>query len=198
FTISRVDTATKADAISAVSNIAKKNKVNIAKIQPKLEDAAFSRILYVSRGDEDGYEEISGAGYPTFSPDTGSVEIRDASQLTTEDIRGKYAISGDVSVDQIVSDLNAAHLVAESIYSALIIVDLGLLAIGRTHLAGVIAIVLVTLVLLVSYVVSEQKKIYAVRKIHGHSKRSNLIYRLSQVLLDSIEAVLVIFVGASC
>ncbi|MEW6893549.1 hypothetical protein [Trueperella pyogenes] len=96
FTISRVDTATKADAISAVSNIAKKNKVNIVKIQPKLEDAAFSRILYVFKGDEDAYEEIYGAGYPDFSPDTGSVEIRDASQLTTEDIRGKYAISGEM------------------------------------------------------------------------------------------------------
>ncbi|AZR01387.1 DUF1430 domain-containing protein [Trueperella pyogenes] len=199
FTISRVDTATKADAISAVSNIAKKNKVNIVKIQPKLEDAAFSRILYVFKGDEDAYEEIYGAGYPDFSPDTGSVEIRDASQLTTEDIRGKYAISGgNVSVDEIVSDLNAAHLVAESIYSALIIVDLGLLAIGRTHLAGVIAIVLVTLVLLVSYGVSQQKKIYAVRKIHGHSKRSNLLYSLSQILRDFIVAVLVIFVGGSC
>lgn len=196
-TISRVGSASKSDALSDISEIARKYKVNIFKSQPKLEDSISSRVLYVFKGNEDSYQEFYASGYPNFSPNNGTVEIRDAAQITTEDIRGTYVISGEnASVDQIVADLNSADLVAQPENSSLL--TIWLLAVGRTHLAGVICSVLLTVLIVIAYFISQQKKIYAIRKIHGYSKQSNLFFSLGQVLRDFALASLTVFVAGSC
>lgn len=194
--ITQIETASKTEAIAKISEIAQKNRVNLLKIQPKLDDSSSSWVLYAFVGDKEAYQRDYGSGYPNFSPGSGSVTVKSAVEITTEDLRGKYAVTGDSStVQQVAADLNDARIVAQPDHVSSAIA--WVLAIGRTHLAGVIAAAMVTLALVLAYWVSQQKKVYAIRKIHGYSGRSKMLYTLGQTGYDLILSFLMVFIGGN-
>lgn len=200
FVIERIDAASKDSARQAINSIAQDLHINIFKEQAQRSNSFYGRTLFVFTGDAQGYAAIYGSGYPNFSAGSFSTQLADQDQLDSEDLRGNYFISaGPGTLQQVLDLLEQNNIVAHganvSFASAV------LLAVGRTHMAASIAVSALAAALALVFWVAQNRKVYALKKIHGYRAASNfgsalkLLTCVFVALVLPCTAVLVLLMG---
>lgn len=181
FEISRVDTGNKEQALSLLQKTAEKYKINIYKISAADGDSLRSRRLFVFIGDREGFDRQGAFDYPVFSPSTMKTEVRAAADISTEDLRGSYAANASSSqLRAIMSDL-ASHRITMRIDVGTWIGAL-LYSLGVGSLGAPLAIGALALIVALSYSISSNRKIHAIKSLHGYNARQILAAELADFL----------------
>lgn len=167
FDVVEVDSATKEAALEAIETTAKSLGINIFKIQSDPHGSAQGRTLFAFIGNLAGFESHGGYDYPTFSPQAMTTEVAPADEITTQDLRGKYVTDASTGqMDQVLEMLGEAGVHAES--SSVSPIGLVLYSVGQGNLAGPFVVMALALGLAIAYSVSRNRKVYALRALHGY------------------------------
>lgn len=177
FKILTVETSEKAAGVAALASAADGLGINIFKVQPDPSDSMQARILYAFVGDPDRFAAHGGYDYPTFSNQQVRTTVLPAAQITTEDLRGRYVTSADAGqLTDLLNTLDGAGLRAEADgVSRLLLIGFSA---GQGNLAGAVLVMLIALALAVFYSVSRNRKIYALRALHGHRPVDNVRFEV--------------------
>lgn len=172
FTIEQINTETKTDAQEIIQLAASESRANIFKDQPADTNSFYGRTLFAFVGDPDKYQQNYAEGYPNFSSASFATKISDQSEISTEDLRGSYYVSGDEQqVSAILETLNTNNIVAAP--EDILMTEVLLLAIGKSHMAITLLVVFLASVLALVFSVVQHRKVYALKQIHGYSALSN-------------------------
>jgi hypothetical protein len=148
-------------------------EINIYKIDADRRQPDSVRILHEFVGNPSSTVGGAARDYPSFSP-FFTTRIEPASDITTEDVRGVYAIYGTVAqADALVADLGSVGVTAaaepanaaDAWRSTLL---------GKTPLAGLVGIGAFTLVLGSAMFATGRRKVSATRAIFGTSRVKSL------------------------
>ncbi|MBU4214482.1 MAG: hypothetical protein KJ792_07495 [Actinobacteria bacterium] len=173
FKVVTVDTPTKAAAIDAIAATARELHRTIYKVQPDPRDSMQGRVLFAFVGDEDAFESHGGYDYPAFSTQATTTRVVPADTLSTEDLRGTYVTdAGADQMTQLLAMLDTAGITARdnTVNGAALLVY----SVGKANLAGSFAVMAVALGLAVSYSVARNRKVYALKALHGYRRMDNL------------------------
>ncbi len=194
FVIEEVNTGTKAEAIQAIQDAAEESQAVIIKRQHVLRDSVNKRVLFTYNGNDALYASLYGGGYPNFGGSEGDTTLKAASEITTEDLRGRYSTTleeGELAT--VLTRLNERGIVANG--EATVLAEALLLGLGRAHLVGSSVIVMLALVLALTYAVSRNRKIYALKKIHGYKPGTNLATEVQDVSILYVIALAITAAG---
>ena len=168
FTVERVDTATKADAVRAIAQASKTLGINVFKIQPSFRDSMNSRVLVAFVGDQKSFQRNGGYDYPSFSTRDQSTKVVSFEDVTTQDLRGSYATNADRShMEQLAKALSRSRIVVDE--SRGLWMNATVYALGKGGLWAGVAIIAITLVVSTAYSLSRNRKIHAVKAMHGYT-----------------------------
>jgi len=173
FDVVKVDAPTKDAAIDAIAATAQELGCNIFKVQPDPDGSTQGRILFAFVGDSDTFESNGGYDYPEFSALALTTHVVPADTLTTQDLRGRYVT--DASAGQMaamLARLDEAGIAArDSTVGGIWIL---LYSVGQGNLAGSFAVMAIALGLAISYSVARNRKVYALRALHGYRRISSV------------------------
>ena len=186
FTVERVDTATKADAVRAIAQASRNLGINVFKIQPSFRDSMKSRVLVAFVGDQKSFQRNGGYDYPSFSTRDQSTKVVSFEEITTQDLRGSYATNADRShMEQLAKALSRSRIVvdeSQSLWSRGFWIAAMIYALGRGGLWAGVAIIAITLVVSTAYSLSRNRKIHAVKAMHGYTSGRILVGELVSLL----------------
>ncbi|OZG50307.1 hypothetical protein BOCO_0824 [Bombiscardovia coagulans] len=178
FAVEEVTAASKKAALAEIQRSAEDLHINIYKIQPDAHDSYRSRVLFVFVGDVTAFYEHGGYAYPTFSAADQKTQVRPASAINTEDVRGSYAASANATqLESIGARLRAAGIQTRqeenSLLSALVY------SLGQGSMAAPLVIVAATLIVAIGYDTSRNRKIHAIKTLHGYGRAPILCSELT-------------------
>ena len=186
FTVERVDTATKADAVRAIAQASKTLGINVFKIQPSFRDSMNSRVLVAFVGDQKSFQRNGGYDYPSFSTRDQSTKVVSYKEIITQDLRGSYATNADRShMEQLVKALSRSRIVVDepqSLWSRGLWIGATIYALGRGGLWAGVVIIAITLVVSTAYSLSRNRKIHAIKAMHGYTSGRILVGELVSLL----------------
>ena len=181
FTVERVDTATKADAVRAIAQASRNLGINVFKIQPSFRDSMKSRVLVAFVGDQKSFQRNGGYDYPSFSTRDQSTKVVSFEEITTQDLRGSYATNADRShMEQLAKALSRSRIVVDE--SRGLWMNATVYALGKGGLWAGVAIIAITLVVSTAYSLSRNRKIHAVKAMHGYTSGRILVGELVPLL----------------
>ena len=181
FTVERVDTATKADAVRAIAQASRTLGINVFKIQPSFRDSMKSRVLVAFVGDQKSFQRNGGYDYPSFSTRDQSTKVVSYKEITTQDLRGSYATNADRShMEQLAKALSRSRIVVDE--SRGLWMNATVYALGKGGLWAGVAIIAITLVVSTAYSLSRNRKIHAVKAMHGYTSGRILVGELVPLL----------------
>ena len=181
FTVERVDTATKADAVRAIAQASRNLEINVFKIQPSFRDSMKSRVLVAFVGDQKSFQRNGGYDYPSFSTRDQSTKVVSFEEITTQDLRGSYATNADRShMEQLAKALSRSRIVVDE--SRGLWMNATVYALGKGGLWAGVAIIAITLVVSTAYSLSRNRKIHAVKAMHGYTSGRILVGELVPLL----------------
>lgn len=167
FTISGLpDDATKAQALEAILASAQHESVNVYKVTVDPREVGTGRVLFSFVGNPAEHAALfPDDRYPAFDPRYSTTLLRfDA--ITTQDVRGLFVTTGDESAaHRLIADLREAGFEASTATEPsnfLAIRALNDSGAGPVALGAVLG-----LLLALGYSVTHQRKIFAVKAIHG-------------------------------
>ena len=200
FTVERVDTATKADAVRAIAQASKTLGINVFKIQPSFRDSMNSRVLVAFVGDQKSFQRNGGYDYPSFSTRDQSTKVVSYKEITTQDLRGSYATNADRShMEQLAKALSRSRIVvdeSQSLWSRGLWIGATIYALGRGGLWAGVAIIAITLVVSTAYSLSRNRKIHAIKAMHGYTSGRILVGELVSLLATlAVGLVTIALVG---
>lgn len=173
FDVQSVEAPTKDAAIDAMSAAAEQLGRNIYKVHPDPRNSAEGRILFVFVGDEDAFTSNGGYDYPTFFAQAMATRVLDADAITTEDLRGRYVT--DATADEMPALLGALEEAGMTAREGTVpVLGLLLYVAGQGNLGGSFAVMVVALGLAISYSVACQRKVYALKALHGYRRADDL------------------------
>lgn len=173
FKVVAVDTPTKGAATDAIAQAARELHRTIYKVQPDPHDSTQGRVLFAFVGDDDAFRAHGGYDYPAFSTQATTTRVVPADTLTTEDLRGTYVTdAGADQMPQLLAMLDTAGMTASD--STVNGVALLVYSAGQANLAGSFAVMAVALGLAVSYSVARNRKVYALKALHGYRRADNI------------------------
>lgn len=171
----------KADLYNSFSTVSVQNTVNIYKLS--FGENSRDRIFFEFIGNPERKLLIS-ADYTTFDPQLHTI-FRPATDITTEDIRGRYAIDGTESAKRRaiagLSELGFNVAIWDQDYGPLLWDSL-----GRSHLLTVFVVVLLCCALVVGYSALSSTKDYAVKQLHGYGRTRIIVEGLVEVVATSL------------
>ena len=181
FTVERVDTATKADAVRAIAQASRNLGINVFKIQPSFRDSMKSRVLVAFVGDQKSFQRNGGYDYPSFSTRDQSTKVVSFEEITTQDLRGRYATNADRShMEQLAKALSRSRIVVDE--SRGLWMNATVYALGKGGLWAGVAIIAITMVVSTAYSLSRNRKIHAVKAMHGYTSGRILVGELVPLL----------------
>ncbi|WLT10791.1 bacteriocin-associated integral membrane family protein [Bifidobacterium asteroides] len=181
FTVERVDTATKADAVRAIAQASRTLGINVFKIQPSFRNSMNSRVLVAFVGDQKSFQRNGGYDYPSFSTRGQSTKVVSFEEITTQDLRGSYATNADRShMEQLAKALSRSRIVVDE--SRGLWMNATVYALGKGGLWAGVAIIAITLVVSTAYSLSRNRKIHAVKAMHGYTSGRILVGELVPLL----------------
>ncbi|MBI0151276.1 bacteriocin-associated integral membrane family protein [Bifidobacterium sp. M0353] len=196
FTVERVDTATKADAVRAIAQASKTLGINVFKIQPSFRDSMNSRVLVAFVGDQKSFQRNGGYDYPSFSTRDQSTKVVSYKEITTQDLRGSYATNADRShMEQLAKALSRSRIVvdeSQSLWSRGLWIGATIYALGRGGLWAGVAIIAITLVVSTAYSLSRNRKIHAIKAMHGYTSVRILVGELVSLLATLVVGLMTI------
>ena len=196
FTVERVDTATKADAVRAIAQASKTLGINVFKIQPSFRDSMNSRVLVAFVGDQKSFQRNGGYDYPFFSTRDQSTKVVSYKEITTQDLRGSYATNADRShMEQLAKALSRSRIVvdeSQSLWSRGLWIGATIYALGRGGLWAGVAIIAITLVVSTAYSLSRNRKIHAIKAMHGYTSGRILVGELVSLLATLVVGLMTI------
>ena len=200
FTVERVDTATKADAVRAIAQASKTLGINVFKIQPSFRDSMKSRVLVAFVGDQKSFQRNGGYDYPSFSTRDQSTKVVSFEEITTQDLRGSYATNADRShMEQLAKALSRSRIVvdeSQSLWSRGFWIAAMIYALGRGGLWAGVVIIAITLVVSTAYSLSRNRKIHAIKAMHGYTSGRILVGELVSLLATlAVGLVTITLVG---
>ncbi|WP_157106543.1 DUF1430 domain-containing protein [Nocardia arthritidis] len=168
------------DSLSAVST---RSSVNIYKLS--FGESSKDRIFFEFIGSPERKHLLTADGpYITFDPQL-STTFRPASDITTEDIRGRYAVDGTESAKSgaiaELSRLGFNVAIWDQDYGPLLWDNL-----GRSHLLTIFCVVLLCCALVVGYSALSSTKDYAVKQLHGYGRTRILATGLVEVVATCV------------
>lgn len=173
FSVTAVNTPTKGVAVDAISSTADNLNLNIFKVQPAPQDSTKSRILFAFIGNSTAFESHGGFDYPAFSAQGVTTKVAPASRLTTEDLRGRYVT--DATAGQMTSLLALlGNKGIEAKNDTVGLPSLLIYSVQRGNLAGSFVIVALALGLATFYSVTRNRKVHALKDLHGYRRLANL------------------------
>ncbi|MDR1190000.1 MAG: hypothetical protein LBK95_21535 [Bifidobacteriaceae bacterium] len=169
FRVVEVDAQSKQAAIAAIEEAARSTGTNIFKIQPEPTNSMQGRILFSFIGDPVAFGRHGGDEYPDFFHGSSSTRVEPGTDITTEDLRGRYVSSGDRSREpEVLAALENAGLTVEK--DTVPAVGLLAYAMAQGNLAGALVVVIVALGLAVAYSVSSNRRAHALKALHGYRR----------------------------
>ena len=200
FTVERVDTATKADAVRAIAQASRNLEINVFKIQPSFRDSMKSRVLVAFVGDQKSFQRNGGYDYPSFSTRDQSTKVVSYKEIITQDLRGSYATNADRShMEQLVKALSRSRIVVDepqSLWSRGLWIGATIYALGRGGLWAGVVIIAITLVVSTAYSLSRNRKIHAIKAMHGYTSGRILVGELVSLLATlAVGLVTITLVG---
>ena len=200
FTVERVDTATKADAVRAIAQASRNLGINVFKIQPSFRDSMKSRVLVAFVGDQKSFQRNGGYDYPSFSTRDQSTKVVSFEEITTQDLRGSYATNADRShMEQLAKALSRSRIVVDepqSLWSRGLWIGATIYALGRGGLWAGVVIIAITLVVSTAYSLSRNRKIHAIKAMHGYTSGRILVGELVSLLATlAVGLVTITLVG---
>lgn len=200
FTVERVDTATKADAVRAIAQASRNLGINVFKIQPSFRDSLNSRVLVAFVGDQKSFQRNGGYDYPSFSTRDQSTKVVSFEDITTQDLRGSYATNADRShMEQLAKALPRSRIVvdeSQSLWSRGFWIAAMISALGRGGLWAGVVIIAITLVASTAYSLSRNRKIHAIKAMHGYTSGRILVGELVSLLATlAVGLVTITLVG---
>lgn len=196
FTVERVDTATKADAVRAIAQASRNLGINVFKIQPSFRDSMKSRVLVAFVGDQKSFQRNGGYDYPSFSTRDQSTKVVSYKEITTQDLRGSYATNADRShMEQLAKALSRSRIVvdeSQSLWSRGLWIGATIYALGRGGLWAGVAIIAITLVVSTAYSLSRNRKIHAIKAMHGYTSGRILVGELVSLLTTLVVGLMTI------
>lgn len=173
FSVETVDAPTKEAALDAISATARELGRTIYKVQPDPRDSIRGRVLFAFVGDADAFESHGGDDYPTFSTQAVTTRVAPADAITTEDLRGRYVTdAGADEMPRLLAMLGDAGVLARD--DTVPAVAFIFYAAGQGNLAGSFAVMAVALGLAVAYSVARNRKVYALKALHGYRRIDDL------------------------
>jgi hypothetical protein len=172
-TVTQVDSPTKQDALDAIQAAADDVGRDIFKVQPDATNSTRSRTLFAFATGP----STSPSTLRPFAGQTMATRVRPAADITTEDLRGRYVTDAEpAEMGRLLAVLEQAGLTAQNdslsgLRGTLLIAAM---AIGRGNLAGALVVTAAALWLAIAYSVSRNRKIYAIRALHGFRRGANL------------------------
>ena len=200
FTVERVDTATKADAVRAIAQASRTLGINVFKIQPSFRDSMKSRVLVAFVGDQKSFQRNGGYDYPSFSTRDQSTKVVSFEEITTQDLRGSYATNADRShMEQLAKALSRSRIVvdeSQSLWSRGFWIAAMIYALGKGGLWAGVVIIAITLVVSTAYSLSRNRKIHAIKAMHGYTSGRILVGELVSLLATlAVGLVTITLVG---
>ncbi|WP_390133918.1 bacteriocin-associated integral membrane family protein [Bifidobacterium apicola] len=200
FTVERVDTATKADAVRAIAQASRNLGINVFKIQPSFRDSMKSRVLVAFVGDQKSFQRNGGYDYPSFSTRDQSTKVVSFEEITTQDLRGSYATNADRShMEQLAKALSRSRIVvdeSQSLWSRGFWIAAMIYALGKGGLWAGVVIIAITLVVSTAYSLSRNRKIHAIKAMHGYTSGRILVGELVSLLATlAVGLVTITLVG---
>lgn len=200
FTVERVDTATKADAVRAIAQASRTLGINVFKIQPSFRNSMNSRVLVAFVGDQKSFQRNGGYDYPSFSTRGQSTKVVSFEEITTQDLRGSYATNADRShMEQLAKALSRSRIVvdeSQSLWSRGFWIAAMIYALGRGGLWAGVVIIAITLVVSTAYSLSRNRKIHAIKAMHGYTSGRILVGELVSLLATlAVGLVTITLVG---
>lgn len=200
FTVESVDTATKADAVRAIAQASKTLGINVFKIQPSFRGSMNSRVLVAFVGDQKSFQRNGGYDYPSFSTRDQSTKVVSYKEITTQDLRGSYATNADRShMEQLAKTLSRSRIVvdeSQSLWSRGFWIAAMITALGRGGLWAGVVIIAITLVVSTAYSLSRNRKIHAIKAMHGYTSGRILVGELVSLLATlAVGLVTITLVG---
>ena len=196
FTVERVDTATKADAVRAIAQASRTLGINVFKIQPSFRDSMKSRVLVAFVGDQKSFQRNGGYDYPSFSTRDQSTKVVSYKEITTQDLRGSYATNADRShMEQLAKALSRSRIVvdeSQSLWSRGLWIGATIYALGRGGLWAGVVIIAITLVVSTAYSLSRNRKIHAIKAMHGYTSVRILVGELVSLLATLVVGLMTI------
>ena len=196
FTVERVDTATKADAVRAIAQASRTLGINVFKIQPSFRNSMKSRVLVAFVGDQKSFQRNGGYDYPSFSTRDQSTKVVSFEEITTQDLRGSYATNADRShMEQLAKALSRSRIVvdeSQSLWSRGLWIGATIYALGRGGLWAGVAIIAITLVVSTAYSLSRNRKIHAIKAMHGYTSGRILVGELVSLLTTLVVGLMTI------
>ncbi len=187
FSVQEIRTESKAEAVAVIQSVASSMQCNIYKVQPSSTNSNSARTLYAFVGDVQLFDRNGGYHYPTFSQQLNRTIVRSSTDITTQDLRGRYVLElQSDAMAELLSRLEKGGVLAqESSLSGW-----GIAAFGLTqgHLLGPIAIVVVSLVLVIANATTRNRKVHAIKRLHGYSSARILVaeaWQLTRIFLFS-------------
>ncbi|WP_280263277.1 hypothetical protein [Nocardia abscessus] len=173
----------KEDLYSSFSTVSAQNTVNIYKLS--FGEDSHRRIFFEFIGNPERKLLTSDNGqYTTFDPRLQTIFLP-ATDITTQDIRGRYAIDGTESAKR----RTIAELSGLGFNIAIWDQDYGPLvwdSLGRSHLLTVFVVVLLCCALVVGYSALSSTKDYAVKQLHGYGRTRIIAEGLVEVVATCI------------
>ena len=196
FTVERVDTATKADAVRAIAQASRTLGINVFKIQPSFRNSMKSRVLVAFVGDQKSFQRNGGYDYPSFSTRDQSTKVVSFEEITTQDLRGSYATNADRShMEQLAKALSRSRIVvdeSQSLWSRGFWIAAMIYALGSGGLWAGVAIIAITLVVSTAYSLSRNRKIHAIKAMHGYTSGRILVGELVSLLTTLVVGLMTI------
>lgn len=178
FTINRVDSATKQQAVASITSASHNLGINIYKIQPSLHGSMNSRVLFVFIGDQRSFEQNGGYSYPSFSTHRQTTTVLPSGRITTQELRGDYATNANASqMRQLVAALSNSGIVVGT--SRGFWVSALITTLGYSGLSAGVAIVVIVLIISIAYSLSTNRKIHALETLHGYTAGHTPCWRRS-------------------
>ena len=174
FNIVSVEAASKDAAIDAIAATAGELGFNIFKVQPAdPHGSEQGRTLFAFVGDSDTFESNGGYDYPEFSAQALTTHVVPADTLTTQDLRGLYVTdAGPGQTAAMLARLSEAGITArDSTVGGMVLL---VYSVGKGNLAGSFAVMAIALGLAISYSVARNRKVYALRALHGYRRISSV------------------------
>lgn len=195
FDVVALDASSKGVAVETIDAAARGLHRNVYKVQPDPQGSMQGRVLFAFVGDPDAFEARGGDRYEDVSPTTMSTRVLSSSQITTEDLRGRYVSDASAEeIDRMVETLTEQGVEARR-------ADVGapaLLAysVSQANLTGPFVVILLALGLALSYSAARHRKVYAVRELHGYRRASDVGAELrSATVVFAAGTVVTVVVG---